>query len=139
MTDNDAAAFAAGIYPDVPAELTTTRRFGPPGSVSSTEIGASIARPLTSGRKRTRRPRSRLGHTVHGMVLRRLDTTSTTTTAYAIKRREGSIIAAARRGQVPMSRADYARAEDTYQAVILTPAAAAPAWHRARPAIDLTA
>lgn len=99
MTDNDAAAFAAGIYQDVPELDYHSGRFGPHGSVSSTEAKRLLECPaLYKWSKEHPAPP---------------------------KAAKEDIAAARERGQVPMSRADYARAEDAYQAVMNHPAAAA--------------
>ena len=130
MTDNDAAAFAAGIYPDVPELDYHSGRFGPPGSVSSTEAKRLLDCPaLYKWSKENPAPPKAtfdFGHTVHGMVLGTgLDIYVHDHDSLRTKAAKEDIAAARERGQVPMSRVDYARAEDAYQAVMNHPAAAA--------------
>lgn len=133
MTANDPTAFAAGIYQDVPELDYHSGRFGPHGSVSSTEAKRILDCPAMykwTKENPTTPPNAAFdfGHTVHRLVL------GTGLDIYVHDHDHDSLrtkypkedIAAAReRGQVPMSRADYARAEDAYQAVMNHPAAAA--------------
>ena len=73
MTDNDAAAFAAGIYQDVPELDYHSGRFGPHGSVSSTEAKRLLECPALYkwSKEHPAPPKAAFdfGHTVHGMVL----------------------------------------------------------------------
>lgn len=129
MTDNDAAAFAAGIYQDVPELDYHSGRFGPHGSVSSTEAKRLLECPALYkwSKEHPTPPKAAFdfGHTVHGMVLGTgLDIYVHDHDSLRTKAAKEDIAAARERGQVPMSRADYARAEDAYQAVMNHPAAA---------------
>lgn len=130
MTDNDPTAFAAGIYPDVPELDYHSGRFGPRGSVSSTEAKRLLDCPaLYKWQKENPTPPNAafdFGHTVHGMVLGTgLDIYVHNHDSLHTKAAMEDTTAARGRGQVPMSRADYARAEDAYQAVMNHPTAAA--------------
>lgn len=73
MTDNDPAANAAGIYPDVPELDYHSGRFGPHGSVSSTEAKRLLNCPALYkwSKEHPAPPKSAFdfGHTVRGMVL----------------------------------------------------------------------
>lgn len=132
MTDNDPATFKAGIYPDVPELDYHSGRFGPHGSVSSTEAKRLLDCPemYKWSKENPSQPNAAFdfGHTVHSMVL------GTGLDIYVhdhdhdslrTKAAKEDLTAARERGQVPMSRADYTRAEDAYQAVMNHPAAAA--------------
>lgn len=105
-------------------------RFGPHGSVSSTEAKRLLDCPAFYkwSKENPAPPKAAFdfGHTVHGMVLGTgLDIYVHDHDSLRTKAAKEDIAAARERGQVPMSRADYARAEDAYQAVMNHPAAAA--------------
>lgn len=115
MTDNrDSAAFTAGIYQNVPELDYHSGRFGPHGSVSSTEAKRLLDCPaLYKWSKENPTPPKAafdFGHTVHGMVLGTgLDIYVHDHDSLRTKAAKEDIAAARERGQVPMSRADYAR------------------------------
>lgn len=119
MTD---ASFTAGIYPDVPELDYHSGRFGPPESVSSTEAKRILDCPALYRwqKDHPQAPRAAFdfGHTVHGLVLGTgLDIYVHDHESLRTKAAKEDIEAARSRGQVPMSRTDYARAEDAAQAV----------------------
>lgn len=125
MTDNDPATFAAGIYQNVPELDYHSGRFGPHGSVSSTEARRLLDCPaLYKSSKKNPPPeaRVRLRHTGHGMVLGTgLDIYVHDHDSLCTKATKEDIVAARERGQVPISRADYAHAEDAYQTIMNHP------------------
>ena len=119
MTDNDAAAFAAGIYQDAPELDYHSGRFGPHGSVPSTEAKRLLECPaLYKWSKEHPAPpkaASDFGHTVHGMVLGTdLDIYVHDHDSLRTKATKEDIATARERGQVPMSRADHARMRRTH-------------------------
>ena len=112
-----------------PSWITTRAVLAPTGRCHRRRLSASsTARPFTSDRKRTRLHRRvtfDFDHTVHGLVLGTgLDIYVHDHDSLRTKAAKEDTTAARERGQVPMSRADYARAEDAYQAVMNHPAAA---------------
>lgn len=73
MTYNDADAFAAGIYQNVPELDYHSGRFGPHGSVSSTEAKRILDCPALYkwSKEHPAPPKAAFdfGHTIHGLVL----------------------------------------------------------------------